>query len=233
VNGDAAADQFISAVRTAERSTARLIVARLRSTPRPHAWIRSRRSRRWESFRRSSRCTPITGRLAPRLCAWPERAVNISPTGWAIERGMIFTSHHDARWPCRSDARALGHGHPRDAQRAGSRPRAPHDADGGAEDPYALVGVPALREQSKGSLEVGKLADFTVLDANPITIDPMKIADIKVMETIKEGSTVYRRDTGHEEGGRDGELRRIGRLFPGRQPGAGRAGVIHSHDHDE
>ena len=26
----------------------------------------------------------------------PERAQNISPTGWFLQRGMIFTSHHDA-----------------------------------------------------------------------------------------------------------------------------------------
>jgi predicted amidohydrolase YtcJ len=49
-----------------------------------------------------------------------------------------------------------------------------------------------FEEKSKGSLEVGKLADFAVLDGNPITVDPMKIADIKVIETIKEGKTEER-----------------------------------------
>jgi predicted amidohydrolase YtcJ len=44
----------------------------------------------------------------------------------------------------------------------------------------------------KGSLQVGKLADLVVLDGNPLTVDPMAIKDIKVVETIKEGSTVYR-----------------------------------------
>jgi hypothetical protein len=28
--------------------------------------------------------------------AGPEVGMNISPTGWARKRGMIFTSHHDA-----------------------------------------------------------------------------------------------------------------------------------------
>ncbi|MEZ0356032.1 amidohydrolase [Mycobacterium sp. SA01] len=45
---------------------------------------------------------------------------------------------------------------------------------------------------TKGSLEVGKLADLVVLDDNPLTVDPMAIKDITVVETIKEGSTVYR-----------------------------------------
>ena len=39
----------------------------------------------------------------------------------------------------------------------------------------------------KGSLQVGKLADLAVLDGNPLTVDPMAIKDIKVVETIKEG----------------------------------------------
>jgi len=44
----------------------------------------------------------------------------------------------------------------------------------------------------KGSLEVGKLADLVLLDGNPLSVDPMTIKDIKVVETIKEGQTVYR-----------------------------------------
>jgi len=48
-------------------------------------------------------------------------------------------------------------------------------------------------EQSKGTLEVGKLADMVILDRNPVKVDPMAIKDIKVMQTIKEGSAVYTR----------------------------------------
>ncbi|MBI1813658.1 MAG: amidohydrolase family protein [Deltaproteobacteria bacterium] len=47
-------------------------------------------------------------------------------------------------------------------------------------------------EQSKGSLEPGKLADLVILDKNPLTVDPMTIKDIKVVETIKEGKTIYK-----------------------------------------
>ena len=46
-------------------------------------------------------------------------------------------------------------------------------------------------ESSKGSLEVGKLADLVILDKNPLTVEPMAIKDIKVVETIKEGKTIY------------------------------------------
>jgi predicted amidohydrolase YtcJ len=46
-------------------------------------------------------------------------------------------------------------------------------------------------EASKGTLEVGKLADLVILDKDPIKVEPMAIKDIKVLETIKEGKTIY------------------------------------------
>jgi predicted amidohydrolase YtcJ len=46
-------------------------------------------------------------------------------------------------------------------------------------------------QASKGSLEPGKLADLVILDGNPLKVDRMAIKDIKVVETIKEGKTIY------------------------------------------
>ena len=50
-----------------------------------------------------------------------------------------------------------------------------------------------FEERRKGSLEVGKLADLVILDRNPVTVDPMTINRIQVLETIKEGTTVHKR----------------------------------------
>ena len=48
-----------------------------------------------------------------------------------------------------------------------------------------------FEEGQKGSIKAGKLADFVVLSADPIATKPDELAAIKVVETIKEGQTVY------------------------------------------
>jgi predicted amidohydrolase YtcJ len=49
-----------------------------------------------------------------------------------------------------------------------------------------------FEERSKGTLEAGKMADLVMLEKNPLTVDPMTIKDIKVIETIKGGKSIYK-----------------------------------------
>lgn len=46
--------------------------------------------------------------------------------------------------------------------------------------------------ESKGSIKSGKRADLVILDKNPLKIDAMNIKDIKVVETIKDGKSIYK-----------------------------------------
>jgi hypothetical protein len=46
-------------------------------------------------------------------------------------------------------------------------------------------------EESKGSIAPGKRADLVILSADPTQVDPMTIKDIMVLETIKDGRTIF------------------------------------------
>lgn len=51
----------------------------------------------------------------------------------------------------------------------------------------------------KGTLEVGKLADLVILDNDPLQVEPLAIKDIQVIETIKEGLTIFPPPSGFSE----------------------------------
>lgn len=58
---------------------------------------------------------------------------------------------------------------------------------------YTINGAyAAFEEKIKGSLEIGKLADFALLDRNPLKVPKDEIKEIRVMETIIRGKTVFK-----------------------------------------
>ncbi|MBX7172497.1 MAG: amidohydrolase [Pyrinomonadaceae bacterium] len=48
-----------------------------------------------------------------------------------------------------------------------------------------------FQENAKGTISVGKLADFVILSDDIFKIDPVKIWDVKVLQTIMDGKVVY------------------------------------------
>lgn len=123
-----------------------------------------------------------------------ERAFRISPAQTAYRKGLIFTEHHDAPVGLPSSIMIL--------HTAVNRTSRTNSVIGEAEKltPYqALLSLTRysayqyFEEKNKGTLTAGKLADLVILDRNPMKVDPKDIIRIHVMETIKEGRTVFKR----------------------------------------
>jgi predicted amidohydrolase YtcJ len=49
----------------------------------------------------------------------------------------------------------------------------------------------AYEEASKGSIAVGKLADFVMLAEDPHTVPPERIKDIAIVRTVVGGAITY------------------------------------------
>ncbi|WP_226668298.1 amidohydrolase [Microbulbifer aggregans] len=124
----------------------------------------------------------------------PERAQNISPTGWLMEQDMIFGTHHDAPVALPDSMRVLSATvtrRTRSGRVLGPQHRVPV-----ATTLKAMTLWPAwqhFEEDRKGSIEVGKLADFVVLSDNPLEVPEKQLADLKVLETFKQGESIYKR----------------------------------------
>ena len=117
----------------------------------------------------------------------------ISPTRTALEKGLKLTIHTDAPVALPNLMRVVWTAVER-TSRSGA-------VIGEAErlTPYEALKAITIwsayqhfEEDQKGTLTPGKLADLVILDNNPLKVEPATIKDIQVVETIKEGETVYR-----------------------------------------
>lgn len=123
----------------------------------------------------------------------PERAARMNPIRSALDRGLVATSHCDTPitpvkpflsiWACvnrlTSSGKVLGPDQ-RISVREALRAHTIHPAWQNFED------------ADKGSLEAGKLADLIVVDVNPLDCAPEKLRDIRVLETMVGGETVFK-----------------------------------------
>lgn len=122
-----------------------------------------------------------------------ERASQISPTKTALDEGIKFTFHQDAPviepnmletiWI--AAARKMNNG-----TVLGENQRIPVLA--AIEAVTKNAAYQYFEEDIKGTIKENKLADLVILDKNPLKVDIDEIRNIKVLETIKEGNTVYK-----------------------------------------
>ncbi len=130
----------------------------------------------------------------------PINADNISPTGWVRQRGMIFGTHHDAPVAFPDSMRVLDATVTR-RTRSGDI-LGPHQRVDVMTALKAMTLWPAYQhfeEADKGSLEVGKRADFVILSDDPTAIDPEDLDTLKVRVTIKDNVEIYRAKEGPQK----------------------------------
>lgn len=118
----------------------------------------------------------------------------ISPTRTALNKGLRITIHTDAPVALPNLMRMVGITVERKS-RSGKLIGA-----GEKLTPYeALKGITEwsayqhFEENKKGTIENGKLADLVILDKNPLKVAEKDIKNIVVLETIKEGISVYKK----------------------------------------
>jgi predicted amidohydrolase YtcJ len=124
----------------------------------------------------------------------PERAARISPLASSLKEGLIFTLHSDLPVtpvdPIFSIHTAVNR-ITREGKVLGPDERiSPLEA---LKTYSTHAAYCSFEENIKGSIEVGKLADFAVLSDNPLTVDTDKIKDIQALQTVVGGQSVYER----------------------------------------
>ena len=199
-NGDAAAEQFLNA---AEKAAAEIPDAGGKVKDIRPVMIHAQFARE-DQIRRMPEISMIPSFFAAHTYYWgdvhlknfgQERAEHISPVKTAADAGVIYTLHQDTPviepdmletvWCAVNRITKSG-------------VRLAQEEAVSCLDALKGVTVNAAfqyhEEQEKGSIEEGKRADLIILSEDPLQVHPDRIRGITVLETIKDGEAVYRKD---------------------------------------
>ena len=122
-----------------------------------------------------------------------ERAKNISPAKSTLKQNILFTFHQDAPVIKQDMFNTIWCAVKRKTKNGiilNQNERIE------VQDAIKAVTINVAKqygeENLKGSIKEGKLANLIILDKNPLEIGIDKIKEIQVLETIKEGETLYK-----------------------------------------
>ena len=124
----------------------------------------------------------------------PDRAERISPMRSAIDKGLTITLHADTPVVPMDPLMIVWSAVNR--LTSGGSLLGPEQRISALEALQAITinaAYQGFAEKDKGSLAVGKLADFVILNENPLTVPPAKIREIAVEQTIVGGQVVWSR----------------------------------------
>lgn len=193
-NGDRAAQQYLDALeRAAEEG---------KCPPRPvmiHAQLLG-----CDQLERVKRLGVIPSFFVAHVYHWGDihvknfgltRAEHISPAGSALQLGIPFTFHQDApviKPDMLETVWCAANRITRSGRLLGGEERIP------VLEALRAVTVNAawqyFEEAEKGSLHPGKRADLVILSDDPLAVAVDRIREIQVLETIKAGQTLYRKE---------------------------------------
>lgn len=194
-NGDAAGDQFLNAYEKAVEET------KMEDDLRP-VMIHCQTARN-DQFDRMAKLKMIASVFVGHVWYWgdihmknfgPVRGNHISPVKDAMDRGLVVNFHQDAPVTKPDMLHSVWCAVNRISRKGAV---IGEDQKISVYDALKAVTINAayeyFEEDSKGTISAGKRADLVVLDRSPLEVEPTEIKNIKVMETIKDGISIYRR----------------------------------------
>lgn len=123
-----------------------------------------------------------------------DRAAQICPAGSALHNNILFTFHQDTPVVKPNMLETVQCAVTRETKNGvilGSDERI------SVYEALKAVTINAAyqygEEKTKGSIAIGKKADFIIMDANPLEIKPENIKKISILETYKSGTCIYKK----------------------------------------
>ena len=189
-NGDAAADMLIEAVKQANMNSDHRTIMIHAQTVREDQLDQMKELKIIPSY--FSTHTFYWGDWHRDSVFGEERAMRISPTKSSLDRNMPFTVHNDAPVVPPDMIRLLWSTTNRKTRSGKVLGEEQKISTYAALEAMTInAAYQHYEEDIKGTIEVGKQADFVVLSEDPLSIHPEKLLNLKVVATYSKGTEIF------------------------------------------